>query len=454
MSISEAQRWGYNLMTTARKVVLRSPYKQSHAERTMVDNIPVVVVRASLFLNQNLMMVIVDLTMACTVNPGSFDGVRLLWDLPQVMTPLVGEGTGFESQSFELGVEGLLLDKPTATARGFSVVQEGHLIQIGVPFGAEGGHKKSLVVNNMYKEMYVIFLMFEHVFSTLYDDGSSVETRHRMLNILKTSPLQRQPFSLDQTVSDDQIFCVYLGNIPTDVELEEIHINGKQLMSESTKWDAIVSPVVHNNGSRAYKLRIPFEDDTVHWTHLGEGVVEYSIDVNFTLTIVPQRDSYFHHTFITAKVFNAFPPEVTAQCSDKGITFWVVSPPRAQALWEVAVDDEPLTSKLATQRGYRLQSDGNKTTLEVPAFSVGYEYEDINLSNFYGTFKLLLRDSKTLAVQTSSSKRCLFKTQDMIVQPETTTTLDRTCGPKQMDGSRVLFEFRVDSCGTRAMVGN
>lgn len=38
--------------------------------------------------------------------------------------------------------------------------------------------------------------------------------------------------------------------------------------------------------------------------YLGQGVVQYSIDVNFTLTIMPQRASYYHHTFITARVFN------------------------------------------------------------------------------------------------------------------------------------------------------
>lgn len=46
--------------------------------------------------------------------------------------------------------------------------------------------------------------------------------------------------------------------------------------------------------------------------------------------------------------------------------------------------------------------------------TVGHVFQDINLSNFYGTFQLLLRDYKSLEVQTSTSKRCLFKTQDMM----------------------------------------
>lgn len=62
------------------------------------------------------------------------------------------------------------------------------------------------------------------------------------------------------------MFSVYLGNIPADVLLENVWINGKQLMiSESTEQGYSISPVVHTNGSRAYELRLPFEDAIVHW---------------------------------------------------------------------------------------------------------------------------------------------------------------------------------------------
>lgn len=67
------------------------------------------------------------------------------------------------------------------------------------------------------------------------------------------------------------------------------------------------------------------------------------------------------------------PPQITAQCLDGGISFSVVT--QSQSLWEVGIDNEPLTEELVAQRGYRLHNESHKTTLEVPVFSVGYTYE-------------------------------------------------------------------------------
>ncbi|XP_061757422.1 uncharacterized protein LOC133553344 isoform X2 [Nerophis ophidion] len=473
MSIMEAASRGYSLTLTAKRAVLRSPYKTAEAQLVTVDGVPMEVVRVSLFYKQQLMVMIIDMSMACILNSGTFDGSQLVWDIPRVLRPLLEEEVAFKHLDHSLGVEGVMLDEPSAAARGFSLAQQEHLVQILVPFGAEGGYRKSLVVDNMYKEKFMISLLYEHLFSVTYQDGSSVDTKHRIHRVLDTPLLCRPPFSLDQTATDEQVFIIYLGNIPRDVILEEVYINGKKLL-ETNKQETVITPVVHLNGSRAYKLQTPFSEAVVQRMYVGEGVVQYSIDVNFTLTIMPRKDSYYHHTFVTAQVFSAFPPEITAQCSDRGILFSVVTPPQDESLWEVGVDNEPLTSQLAAQRGYKLLRDTHKTILLVPVFSIGYTYEDINLSNFNGTFKLVLRNARTLEVQTSTAKHCLFKTKDMIVcsadgtmtvvttprstwptvQPERTSLLDRSCRPKQIDISRVLFEFKLDSCGTRTTVGD
>lgn len=84
----------------------------------------------------------------------------------------------------------------------------------------------------------------------------SLVSGHLLLSWLLFLPIE--------TVSDDRAFSIHLGNIPADVILEEVRINGKQLMmSESAERGYSISPV-NINGSQAYKLRLPFEDAVVH----------------------------------------------------------------------------------------------------------------------------------------------------------------------------------------------
>jgi len=93
-----------------------------------------------------------ELRIVCASDSGSFDGIRLLWDIPEVLPPLVGEGTGFNSRSFSLGLDGTLLDEPTATSRGLSLVQQEGLVKIGIPFGAEGGYRKVQFTQTLKRE--------------------------------------------------------------------------------------------------------------------------------------------------------------------------------------------------------------------------------------------------------------------------------------------------------------
>lgn len=69
------------------------------------------------------------------------------------------------------------------------------------------------------------------------------------------------------------------------------------------------------------------------------------------------------------------PPEITARCLDRAILFSLVKPPGAKGIWELGVDHEPLTPELAAQRGYLLYNDTERTSLEVPVLSIGYQYE-------------------------------------------------------------------------------
>ncbi|KAJ8009235.1 hypothetical protein DPEC_G00086790 [Dallia pectoralis] len=479
MSVVDAQQLGYELTATPKRVVFRSPYGQNHSEIVMVDGVPVEVIRGTVFFRQNMMVVMVDISVACTKNPGSFDGARILWDTPKVITPLVDGNFGFESKRINVGVENQLLDEGTARARGYTLEVKGPLVQMGVPFGAKGGYTKSLVMNNVYQETYTALLFYEHVFSHVYADGSSVETRHRLCRVVVTPLLCHTPFTIDvdtlspyRKTSAEVAFNVYLGNIPHDVALMGVKLNENLfLVTEAADRGYTISTVEHTNGSHGYTLSVPLDDKSVQRTYLGDGLLQYSVDINYTLSIMPQEESYFHVASVVKQLTDAFPPELRGVCTQRGVVF-NMNQPRLGYLWEIGAGHDPLTPQLVAERGYYLINDSHSLTLEVPRLTNGYIYEDINLKRFTGTFEVLLRDSQTSEIQTSTATRCHFKTDQLIicstdgtvtvvtntrtpwpgVDPHSTTLSDRTCQPKETDDSRVLFEFGLNTCGTTLTV--
>lgn len=83
------------------------------------------------------------------------------------------------------------------------------------------------------------------------------------------------------------MFRVYLGNIPADVLLEEVWINGQRLLtSGGPERGYSIGPVVHLNGSRAYELQLPFENAVVHRMVRAQGLCVLWLDcfhgANFT----------------------------------------------------------------------------------------------------------------------------------------------------------------------------
>lgn len=65
-----------------------------------------------------------------------------------------------------------------------------------------------------------------------------------------------------ETVEAERVFGVYLGNIPFDVTLMEVKVNDRHLPVAMTP-EYSISRVVHNNGSQAYVLRVPFDSRVV-----------------------------------------------------------------------------------------------------------------------------------------------------------------------------------------------
>ncbi|XP_051730744.1 uncharacterized protein LOC127502161 [Ctenopharyngodon idella] len=375
MSISAARRMGYMVDSTPNRVVFRSAYNQPHSTITEIDGIAVEVIHATVFFRCKWAVVMLDTSAACTIAPSSFDGVTLHWRTPKVMTPLVQDPSGFVSKSIKLGVDAQLLDEASRKDMGYVLGEDGQVVHVSVPFGAPGGYRKSLVENNVYKESYMAFLCYEHIYSHVFMDGTEMETRYRQLQVMETPLVSRNLFAIDETLPHEEVFTVYLGNFALDVQLIAIKLNENYLsVTDAIQNHYFITKIPQINGTHGITIKVPFKDKAVNRVYLGEGLLQYSVEINYILNIIGRNDTFFYHVSVVAHVNDAFPPAVSAFCTAQSIIFRM-DHSRHAGLWEVCMGHQALTSDLSRLRGYILTNDSHSMTLEVPLFTSGYIYE-------------------------------------------------------------------------------
>ncbi|XP_050969724.1 zona pellucida protein AX 4 isoform X2 [Labeo rohita] len=468
MSTEDAATLGYFIMATPGRLVFRTTFGQPYSSVKMVNNVAVEVIQATVFFRQNWMVVMVDLVAACSLDEGSFDGYRLHWRTPAVMTPLVVGPSELRSEYIGMGVDGEVVDEQAATDRGYSVTVSEETVDSSIPYAAEGGIRKSFVMDNVYNELYMVQLTYQQTFV----DQRGVVTKHNVVRQMATPPIPRPPFSVNQTTLEERVFQVYLGNIPFDVELVSVELNGQEIsVLTAAQMGYSITRVSEENNTFAYIIRVPFEDQFVVKQYVSEGFFEYSLEIKWTLNIMPQMEAYYHFSSVSAFIIDALPPVFDSMCADNGISF-MKDHQQYDYLWDIGIGSYTLTPQLASERGYILTNDSTTLILDVPLFTIGYIYEDITLQQFYGTFELLTKNAKTLAIEQSSSKRCLFQTTELLVcstdgvmtvvsditkavpsaDPARTTLLDQSCRPQETDETRVLFSFGLNTCGTRFQI--
>ncbi|KAK1890166.1 Zona pellucida sperm-binding protein 2 [Dissostichus eleginoides] len=382
----------------------------------------------------------------------------MMWETPEMLYP------NLDGQQVNVGLKGELVAQPVAEERGYIVGKQNNTIQICIPENAEGRYRKSAVDEDLY-EFYVYHLYLEQILV----DEDRVETRIRFLRTLATPLLPSPIFAENQTVLEENMFTVYLGDVPEDVQLAAVHLNGQEFTVPLNASSFIITKVVHPNNTHGYKLKVPFEDPVVlQQFSKTDAVLHYILNINYTLTVLPEKDLYYHMESVVALVTDVSPPQFDAVCTESGISFKLDHRP-FDYLWEITIDSDLLTSELADQHGYIMSNDSNSLLLEVPLFSHGYEYKNISLKGFFGTFEIIMRDLETSEVQGSTIKTCLFSTTELIMcstdgrmtvvadlalaipnggNPARTNLRDKYCGPKETDGSRALFSFSLNRCGS------
>uniref|UniRef100_A0A8C9YLR4 Zona pellucida protein AX 4 n=1 Tax=Sander lucioperca TaxID=283035 RepID=A0A8C9YLR4_SANLU len=465
ISLKTAKKHGYAFDLTDGRLVFRAPYGQPDSFSTEVNGVPVEVVHATLFSRHSWVLIMVDLVAACSMHKGSYDNIGyIMWETPDVLHLL----SGLQRMQVNIGVNGELVEQPVAEERGYIVKQHNSTVEISIPYNAEGGYRKSIVSGNLY-EFYIFHLYLEQISM----DEDHVDTRLRIHRTLATPLLTRPVFTENRTVPEERTFTVYLGDVPEDVELAAVHLNGQKFTVPFTNTSSHnITKVVSPNHTHGYTLKVPFEDPVVMQQLIKDATMQHRLDINYTLTVLPENEPFYQLASVMA-LTDASPPPFDAVCSESGISFKLDHQP-IYYLWEISIGSELLTSELATKHGYVMSNNSQRLLLEVPLFTHGYKYKDITLKGFFSTFELLMRDHETLEVQNSIVKTCQFSATELIVcsadgritvvadlpsvitsegVPARTNLVDKNCGPKEMDSTRALFSFPINSCGSTVKLG-
>ncbi|XP_007551337.1 uncharacterized protein LOC103137517 isoform X1 [Poecilia formosa] len=458
MNLSQARQEGYIFDHVHDRIVFRTPYGQPESYHTEVTGVPVEVVHATVFSRQSWVVVMVDLIAACSMDEGSYDSGYMIWGTPEALYPSLG------TTQISFGLNGNLVEQAAVVQKGFIMERYNSTVQIGIPYDAEGGYRKSFV-SDCLSEFYIF---------NLYLKQTSVDERHEetvlwfhrtLVTPLLSSPL----FTEDQTDVDNGTFSIHLGKVPRDVELTSVQLNGQEFavpFSDSIAYT--LTEVRHSNKSHSYTLKVPLHDPIVIQEFSKENAAMlHKLDINYTLIVKPGDEPYYHTFSVTARMAVS-PPSFDVVCTESGIDFKLAYR-SFDYLWDFTIGSDRLTPVLAANHGYTMSNDSQSLLLSVPLFTHGYKYKDIGLNGFLGTFSILVRDRETADILTSTTKTCLFNATEFIMcstngwmtvvvdlsavlpsgeMPTRFHLLNNFCVPKAVDGTRVLFSFPLHSCGS------
>ncbi|RVE60505.1 hypothetical protein OJAV_G00181750 [Oryzias javanicus] len=455
MNFTEARKQGYAVELIYGRILFRTPYGQPDSYNTEVNGVPVEVVHASIFSRQSWFVVMIDLFAACSMSQGSFAGGYLTWKTPETLYSSRG------SMKVSLGINGDLVEQEVAEQRGFIVNEDNSTLEISIPYKAKGGYRKSHVSGGLF-----VFYLFNLYVKRVSMDGETVVRSYRTLD----TPLLPHPLvTEDQTVLQGGVFTVFLGNVPDDMELTSIQLNGQQfklpLPSDST---FMITEKVQPDNTYSYTLKMLFSDPLVVQEFSKEhAAMLHQLNINYTL-MVPGGSEPYHYTTSVTALLDVSPPVFEANCTASGITFMLVHQP-SDYLWEFSIGTDLLTMELVTRRGYIMSNNSQTLVLTAPLHTPGYVYRDVSLRGFYGTFEILVRDGDTSKVRASTVKKCFFESREFIMcstdgmmtvaadlsgvipsgqMPVNFHLYNKLCVPNEVNGTRVLFSIPVNSCGS------
>ncbi|KAG7464644.1 hypothetical protein MATL_G00167800 [Megalops atlanticus] len=467
--LREAQAMGYHVSTTSTRIVLRCPYSSTMSYTLKERGVQVEAVSASILYQYLWKLLTVDASVACPMNEATVDGDDMVVTFPQVLPPLV-QGRPREGW-VGVGIGAHLLSECSVQERGYKIRAQDGAVEVRIPVGAKGMHVKSGIIDKRYAQSLSVDLLY----AQRWEDSQWGSTQHLSYRPLHTPYTLRPPTLINNTIPSQKMFSVTLGTFPQDVSLQNVTIGDKRLsQDEALQLGLKISHVPFANGSHAYQLQVPFSHPLVSHEDVDRGYRRYTLVVTFALSISPYGEVFYHHGTVVSALRDVVPPRLEGKCSDKGVVVLLYFG-NQDLQWEMYLGGRRLDQELAELGGYVMENEEDYFSIELPVYSLGMAYEELSLQGLRVKVEAGLMNVETGKVERSFVQRCTFPARELLVclpegrivvvvdtsrtippvDPHHTTLLDQSCGPIDTDGTRALFSFRLDSCGTiRTREGN
>ncbi|KAJ8416654.1 hypothetical protein AAFF_G00325320 [Aldrovandia affinis] len=469
MPLRDAQAMGYYINTTDTRIVLRCPYSTTMSYTLQERGVPVEVVSATLLYRHMWRVLKVDVSVACAISKATVDRDHMVATFPQVLPPLV-KGR-FRDRGVKIGMDTHLLSECSIQEQGYKIEVWNGVVEIRIPFGAEGVYVKSRVVDKQFAQSWSVDLFYLHQ----WEDGQWNWTRQLSFRPLKTLYVPQTLKLINNTVPSQEMFLVTLGTLPRDVSLRSVTIGDEPLsLMEALELGLKISLVPFINGTHDYLLQAPFSHPLISQESIDGGYRRYTLRITFALDISPHAEVFYHHGTVVSDLRDVVLPRLEGKCTDEGVLVLLYYG-NQDFQWEMYLGHRRLDWELVDLGGYVIETEEDYFSVELPLYSLGMTFEDLRLQGLVARVEASLVNVETMRVEYTFIQRCTFPLKELLVclpegkivvvadtsrttppiEPHLTTLLDQSCGPIDSDSTRALFSFRVDSCGTiRTLEGN
>ncbi|XP_068610218.1 uncharacterized protein [Brachionichthys hirsutus] len=460
MVLKEAEQAGYSVVSTSRRLVMRSPYNTAETRSENVAGIPMEVFKVILYHTTPHGMSLVKMAAACPVGGVLFTEDVVSWHVPRRVTPLIDDS--FRIAEMHMGINGKRLDRSQMAKRGYTLATTDFHIVLEMPVGSPDGYYKSHAPDYQYHITYTLEPMLEVLWrkETGHDD-----LRFKVLFPITTPLMPRPPRIKDDTAADDRLFRVHVGTFLQDVALRNITFStGVLTVAESIAKGFAVREHIFLNGSKSFSLQVRFEADVVSKHNLEPLVTIYNLSLIFGFVALPEETPFAHPVEIQASSQDVVLPTISGTC-DQNRFYVSVDSGNQGGNFHTMVGPRRLTPEVSKE--YGLLQNGTNFSLVVPYDAPGTVFEFITTDSVRARLDLLLFNPKNDWVLADFYLACFFPLITTSCYPNGTMTAiavklesvpnlipswltlrDKSCRPALSDDRFAQFSFSVDSCGT------